>query len=375
MSRRSFLAGASAVGAVGVLGLNGCGVSRSGGIEYDLGSGDLVRVMNWPEYIDPTVEALIEQRAEMDVRYAETWEDNTTGWEEVILPSLGEGAASSWDIIVPTSWVAARMVDRGWAEPIPIEVIGNHANIDPAFLTQGWDRGARFQMPWQSGITGLAYNTTTADAEGLSFNSISDLFKPEFAGRVGMIGELREALGLVMLWLGDDPVRPTNDSVNRAMAELERLDAQQSFVWGFGEFVDGLAAGELIVSMAWSGDTALAQFDTPSLSFVVPDEGAIQWFDTMVIPKGSPNILAAGKWMNEIYNPEIAAIITSWNQYVTPVIGVREQLLQAGDSELANNPLVFPDDETQRRLFSFAGGLSEWEPSPELEQRFAAVTG
>lgn len=377
-SRRSFLAGA---GAAGALSLTGCGISRSGGIEYDLGSGSQVRILTWGEYIDPDVIPLVEGRAGMTVQYVEEWEDNIEQWNGLVEPVLGEGNQMRYDILVPTSWIAARMVDRGWAEPVPIEVIGNHVNIDPAFLTQGWDRGARFQMPWQSGITGLAFNTDKAAAVDATFTGVGDLFNPAYAGRVGMIGELREALGLVMLWLGDDPSRPTEATTNRAMDRLEELNAQQRFVWVFDDFVAGLNSkggvnepADLLVSMAWSGNAALAQSEGSRMEFVVPEEGGIQWFDTMVIPKGSPNILGAGKWMNEVYDPIVAAQITAWNQYLTPVIGVREELLRSGQTDLANNPLVFPDDETQGRLFSFAGSLAQWEPSADLEGRFTRMT-
>lgn len=373
LRRRDILAGA---GALGLLSLAGC-ASRDLGASPDLGGGRNLSVLNWELYIDPdedgTLGTISRMRDELglSVAYDESYEDNIAAWNDLIVPTLGSGGTLPYDIITPTFWLAARMVERDWAEQVPIEIIPNHVNIDPAYLTQPWDRGARFHMPWQAGITGIAYDPALT---GRPITSIADLFDPAFAGRVGIIGEMRETVPFGMLLNGDDPSRPTEASASAGLEMFEeaRASGQISQVT-FGEFADGLSSGELWIAMAWSGDSVILQADRPDIEFVIPDEGAVRWFDTMVIPKGADNVAAAGAWMNYVYDPANAARITAWVQYISPVLGVREELLALGGdaAELAQNPILFPDDETRRRLFTW-GGLPV-EVEDRLDDRFNAL--
>lgn len=358
LSRRAFMAQSAAVAA---LGLAGCSNDNT---TISLTSGSEVRVLNWPEYLDPELLPSVTQ-AIGTVNYNETWEDNYSG---------ADLFGPSWDIVTPTNWLAAQYIQQGSVERLPIELIPNHKNIDPVFLTNGWDRGARFHMPWQSGITGIAYDPALT---GRELTSISDLFAPDLAGRVAMIGEMREAVGLAMLANGDDPARPTIDQAERAFAQLVEADQRGQFTgWVFNEFTDLLKTGQVAASMAWSGDAVQLQLERPDLKFVIPDEGAVQWFDTMVIPKGSSNVRGAAAWMNHFYDPQVAAANTQWVQYITPVLGVREALeAQGGEaSELAQNPILFPDDETRRRLFIW-GGLESTTDEQDLDDRFAEMAG
>ena len=377
LSRRHFLM------AVGAAGLSAC-VDAGGDRTVDLGSSSRLRILNWPDYIDAdgadnpsyargTLDELARATG-MSITYRPDYSDNIDGFQLVIDETVTPDVPA-YDIVVPTNWRAAQMIANGWAEPVPIEVIPNHANIDPAFLTNAWDRGCRFQMPWQAGITGIAYDPALTDELlGGPITSIDQLFDPALAGRVGFIGEMREAVGLAMLANGDDPSRPT---VAAAEAGLERIvDAAgrgQVGAFTFEDFSDRLASGELAAAMAWSGDIALLQNDRPDIEFVVPDEGAIQWFDTMVIPTGTPNLAAAGRFMDFVYEPENAARITRWVGYISPVLGLQEYLEAQGgdDAELAANPLLFPDAATKARLFTW-GGLDQADED-RLDTAYAAL--
>jgi spermidine/putrescine transport system substrate-binding protein len=324
-------------------------------------------MLNWPDYIDVdddgvvtyeggTLATLAESEG-IQVDYQPLYTDNGSGFELIVNGTV-DTSPPRYDIVVPTNWRAAQMIANGWAEPLPIEIIGNHANIDPAFLTNAWDRGCRYQMPWQAGITGIAYDPAQT---GRELTSINDLFDPALAGRVGFIGEMREAVGLTMLANGDDPSRPTTATAEAGLARiLDANDAGQVGAFTFEDFAPKLASGELAAAMAWSGDVALLQADQPDIEFIIPDEGAIQWFDTMVIPAGSANIGAAGHFMDFVYEPANAARITEWVQYISPVIGVQELLLSAGGAgaELAKNPVLFPDAAARARLFTW-GGLDQ----------------
>jgi len=377
VGRRSILR-AGAVGAAGALlaACGGAGVRGLAEVEAFRSTRDL-RILNWSDYIDPggpdspgTV-ALAREAFEIDIRYEPLWEDNAGGWAEFIEPVFGSGRPPTHDIITPTFWVARRMLERGWIRPLPLELIPNHANIDPAYLTLDWDRGAAHQMPWQAGITGIAYDPALT---GRPLNSIEDLFDPELAGRVGFIGEMSEAVGMMMLANGHDPSRPTEETTTRALDRIEfAVRAGQIGAFTFNEFTDQLADGTLAAAMAWSGDTVQLQLDRPDMEFIIPEEGAIRWFDTMVISDGSPNVANAAKWMNYVYEPEVAARITSFVQYISPVLGVRDALDDLGgeSAALAENPILFPDDETAQRLFTWGGDEAL---DTELEARFAEIS-
>ena len=366
LSRRSFLVGLGATG-LGASGLVGCGTDAGSAPSFDLGGGSNLTMLTWTDYIDPSeggyVGTIDRVRSELvlDVEYLTGYEDNYAGYD-LVLSNAVDADPPLYDIVVPTNWRAAQMIGQGWAEPLPIEVIPNHVNLDPAFMTNPWDRGSRFQMPWQAGITGIAYDPALT---GRPLSSVEDLFDPELAGRVGLIGEMREAVGLAMLANGDDPSRPTVAAAEAGYTRIADAVGSGQFTRAtYEDFAPRLAAGELAAAMAWSGDTALLRADRPDIEFVIPDEGAIQWFDTMVIPAGSRNIAAAGEFMNYVYEPSNAARITAWVGYISPVLGVREVLLAEGGelAELAQDPLLFPDESNRSRLFIW-GGLDEDEES------------
>lgn len=362
ITRRSFLASS---GALGALSLAGC-ASRSRSDELlSFVAGSTVRVLNWPDYVDPDLVAQIANVPGVRADYSEAWEDNYTG---------AELFGPDWDLVMPTNWLAGQLVQSGQVQQLPLELIPNHVNIDPAFLTNGWDRGARFHMPWQAGITGIAYDPALT---GRELTSVEDLFADDLRGRVSMIGEMREAVGLAMLVNGDDPARPNPESAEAGFDRLQRAGSAGQFVsWGFNEFSDQLRSGQVAAAMAWSGDVVQLQVERPDIKFIVPDEGAVQWFDTMVIPTGASNPAGAAVFMNAFYDPAIAAANTQFVQYISPVLGVREELQAAGGSaaELADNPILFPDDETRRRLFTW-GGFDDTDAENDLDGRFAEWAG
>jgi spermidine/putrescine transport system substrate-binding protein len=368
LSRRSVLAGALATGVLGPLALAGC---SSGTTVAAPTRGSRLRILNWSDYIDQEVLDAFASRSGYQVDYDPSYEDNETAWSELFEPVLRSGRAVPYDIVVPTFWLAARVIGRGGAEPLPRELIPNHVNLDPGFLTVNWDRGARHQLPWQSGITGIAYNPALT---GKEIRSLNDLFDARYKGRVGLVSEMRETVPLTMLLDGADPSRPTEAAANAA---LDRLDAAtrsgQIRRYTGNEFRDALKTGEFALCLAWSGDIVQLQQERPDIRFVVPDEGGMRWFDTMVVPKGAANVQGAAEFMNAVYDPANAARITATVQYVSPVLGVRDELRKLGGAAvaLADNPILFPTDAIKRRLYTWGGLPADVEQ--RIEERFAAL--
>ena len=121
------------------------------------------------------------------------------------------------------------------------------------------------------------------------------------------------------------------DGANAALDHLATATRDgQIRAFTANEYLDRLISGEFIASMGWSGDLAQVAREHPNLRFVVPEEGAMLWFDTMMIPKGSPHVRAAASFMDSVYDVETAATITEYVQYISPVSGVQDAVASRG---------------------------------------------
>ena len=391
LTRRQLLVRAGALGAAGMslpallaacggsdddAGSSGSSPSAGSSSGGGSGGGDELFFENWPSYIDPTedgltgtVDRFIEATG-IDMRYTEALNDNNEYFAK-IQPILGRGDTIDPDIIAPTGWLIGRLITLGWLEELPLDQIPNAANLVPGLQGAGWDPDGVYSLPWQSGFAGIAYNM---DVTGRELTSVDDLFDPEFAGKVGALTEMRDTIGVIAMSLGIDI--STLDSFEQAAPAFDKLeqakaDGQIRRFHG-NDYFDDLNNGNLAVTIGWSGDVAAIARDNPAVRFVFPESGATSWADAMVIPKGATNIDAAAKWMDFVYDPVQAAQITAWVGYVSPVTGVREELEKI-DPELANDPLIFPDDATLANTQTFAQ-LSE-DVEAEYDAAFSAITG
>ena len=350
-----------------------------------LGSGARqVRILNWQAYIDPTEDGAVgtvdrfEQETGIDCRYVEDFNDNNEVYNRLIAPVIGAGRQMEYDIICPTNWLAARLVNLGWVEPLPRQLIPNIVNLEDRYLTAPWDFGAIYNLPWQAGITGVAYNPSLT---GRPFTRLSDLWDPAIRGRVALLTEMRDTVGLVMMSLGRDPSVLDEEGAMEAIAFIkEQTDSGHIRAFTGNEYLDGLRTGDIAACIAWSGDIVQLQYETDAVEFFIPEEGGMSWYDTMVIPKGAPNGVAAAAWMNFVYDPVQAAQLAYWVQYISPVKGVREELLRMAEdpdfadaADLANSPILFPDEETAARLKVFASLPQDVEQ--RLNDAFLALTG
>jgi len=326
---------------------------------------------NWPLYIDqdddgnsPTLQQF-EEATGIDVTYSEAIEDNTSFFG-TIQPALAAGEDTGHDIIVMTDWMIGNLARLGYLEPIDVErdVPNFVANTDPVYLDRSYDPGNRYSVPFQSGITGIGYNPALVDEE---ITSMAQLLDPEliekYCGQIGMFVEMRDSMSFAMLYNGVNPSEATMEDAEAAQQVLlEQAPCVRDYYGN--EYAQALADGSLAITMAWSGDVFQLQFDNPDLQFVVPEEGAILWTDNMAIPKGAQHPNAALAMMDYLYDPEVAAQVAEWVNYITPVPGAKEIILQhaeeAEDPEdaeylrtVAESPLVFPTEDMLSRLYSY----------------------
>jgi spermidine/putrescine transport system substrate-binding protein len=372
MTRRDLLrhmgAGAGAV-SLGAW-LAACGVSgqdENGGTDAadeDAGlttaeqNGEL-RFANWPLYIDrakgrrPTLDDF-EKETGITVEYKEVIDDNESFFGTIREP-LANGQAVPWDLIVVTDWLIAKMARLGYLEELDHSLLPNfEAHAGEVYKDPSYDPGNTHSVPWQSGITGIGYNPRLT---GRKIKSFDDLFDPAFEGKVGMFKEMRDTMNLTLLGLGIDPQQATNDDAAIAQEKLLK-QREKGIVRNYygNEYADALVREDLWVTMAWSGDVFQLQFDKPELEFVVPEEGGILWVDNMAIPQNAENPIDAMKLMDFVYDPEVAAQITAWVNYICPVPEAKKILKKADDSytrTVAKSPLVFPTPAMESLLYHY----------------------
>ncbi len=237
------------------------------------------------------------------------------------------------------------------------ELIPNMENLVDAQLSPPFDPNREYSLPWQSGMTGIAWNEElTGPVE-----SIEQLFEdPKLKGKVSMLMELADSVGLVMLANGDDPGAVTDDTYNAAIERVQAaVDSGQVIRFTGNDFAQPLTNGTFAASVAWSGDVVQLLADNPKLKWAIPKDGGMIWTDNMLIPTDG-SVPTASTYMNSVYDPTVAARIAAYVNYVTPVKGAKEELAKT-DPETANNTLIFPDDETLSQVKQFDNAALENE--------------
>jgi spermidine/putrescine transport system substrate-binding protein len=311
---------------------------------------------NWPEYIDvsdqgrrhPTLDAFI-RRSGIEVDYQEVINDNEE-FVGSIASALEAGRPVGYDVLTLTSWKAAELVRSGWVQPFgPVE---NVDHLLPALARPDWDPEQRYSMPWQAGLTGIAYDARRVDR---TVGSIVELFtRGDLKGKVGLLTEFTDTVGMALLAQGSDPSTATVTAVEGALDLLGEQTRAGRFAGYFGnDFIDVLTAGGLAACLAWSGDVLQAQLDNPYLKFVIPEEGLMIWSDNLIVPTASTQGDAVARLAAYFYRPDVAAKVAAWVNYICPVLGAQEAMERI-DPDLALSPLIFPDTTILDRSYQFA---------------------
>ena len=304
--------------------------------------------------------------------------DDPAAFFAAIEPYLVAGRRTGWDVAVITNGpTLTQLIDLDYLVELPDRLRPNFERFaDPAVRDPDFDPENRYTMPWQSDVTGIAYDPRRT---GRSITSVRDLFDPEFAGEVGMFGDLTDLPNLALLAAGAAPETSTASEWQGAAALVARQLADGiARVFTRQGSVDALSSGEIAITMARSVDVFRANpsGDASGTRFVIPDEGGLLWTENMVIPRGVQHPVDAMALMDFVYEPPIAAMIAAEVAYLTPVPDAREEILAlAGDAPadeaarlraIAGSPLVFPSPEAianlhTARVFNSDDEVDEWE--------------
>jgi len=263
------------------------------------------------------------------------------------------------------------MVQLGWIQKLDMANMPNvDTNLVANLRSPSWDPNREHSVPWQSGLTGIAYNARYT-GEVKSMEEL--LTRSDLKGKVSLLSEMGDTMAFMLKIVGADPEDFSDDEFGQALDQLqEYVDSEQIRRFTGNDYIRDLNAGNIAACEAWSGDVILMQYDNPDIKWVVPEEGLSLWSDNMLVPNKASHKANAEKLMDWYYDPEVAARLATWVNYICPVEGAREAMEKI-DASLVENPLIFPDEEFLSNAFAF---MSVDEKTREqYETDFAQVIG
>jgi spermidine/putrescine transport system substrate-binding protein len=404
LSRRQLIkVGGVSVGALSLSSfLAACGKTETGSgtgttgatVDFSATPGTEINFANWPLYIDKATNADGDRYSPSLDSFTKA-NDITVNYETVInsndsffgklLPQLEAGQDTGWDIIVITNGrELTALIQNEWVTELDPSLRPNFdANAAPFAKDPVYDPGNKFSMAWQSGTTGIGYDTTKVNGP---VTKMDDLMNPDLVGTAS-VGMLKQDMpDLVMINLGIDPAESTPEDWKAAAEWIQKLKDSGTVRTFYDQgYIDDLVAGNLSATMAWSGDVLYYKiWEGYPFEFVIPEGGALLWIDNMLIPVGAKNPQGAYKLMDYYYDPEVAQDVTEWVAYMSPVPEVQGLIADHAKEEkdpdtaaalaaMAESPFLWPDDAMLSQL-KFGREFTTEEEKQEWDSIFIPLT-
>lgn len=328
-------------------------------------------IYNWNEYIaENTVTKFEKAFPQYKVIYR-TFENN-----ETMYPNLD----NAYDVIIPSEYMVTRLIREGRIRQLDWEKLPNVTkNMDPLFRTVKYsqdesitERFLDYAVPYLYCTVGLVYDANLVDLpEGTRDPEEvwGVLFDEQYKNRIGMYNSMRESIGVALNYNGNS----INTLDEEQLLEAKDLLVNQK-IWlspsrGVDTLKDKMAHGDLVASVAWSGDhlvildriREIGKSDEIDMRFVVPT-GSNWSIDMMCIPMNAKNVDGAHAFINFMYDPDIALANCKFVGYSTPNIVAREML----DPKISSNPNYYPDEAT-------LATLEVYFSSEEYEKKYSEV--
>lgn len=355
-SRRGVLAGAAGLALAGLLtacGTKGASSSPAASLApaTDLSDTEkLVRWANWTLYLDyddkaknyPTLQQF-KKSSGLDVKCVEDIDSNDSYYGKV-QSQLAAGQDIGQDLIVLTDWMTERVMRLGYAQELDHANIPNIKNLLPELKDVRFDPGRTKSLTWQSGYTGLVWNK---EAFPTGLRNVEDLWSPELKGRVTLLDEMRDTIPILLLDQGIDIAGQWGqDEFAGALEILDKniQNGQIRQVKG-NSYKQDLISGDALAGIAYSGDiTQLNYEEGNKWEFIMPERGGLIWSDNFTVPIGATHKKNAEKLMDFYYQPDVAAEVAAYVNYLCPVVGAQQEMEKI-DPDLVNDPLIFPTAE------------------------------
>lgn len=365
--------------ACGAGGDSGTGSAGEAAAAEDLSDTDkTLNWSNWPLYLDiddasgtrPTLEAFQEQTG-ITVAYTEDVNDNNEFFAKV-RTQLEQGQDIGRDLVVLTDWMAALWIENGYAQKLNPELIPNRTNLLPAWQNVSFDPNREYSLPWQSGFGAFGWNKSGLQgAIGTdTLSSLDQLFDPALKGRITVLSEMRDTMGILLAYQGADPTNFTDDEFSAAIELLtQQVDSGQIRQVTGNDYIAALENGDVIAVIGWSGDMIQLGED---FGIALPETGGTLWTDNMLVPALAQHKKNAELAMNYYYDPVVAATVAAYVQYISPVKGAKEAMAEI-DPSLVDNQWIFPSEETLANSYVFMTLTPE--QNEKYEREFQTAIG
>ena len=352
VSRRAVLAGAGAVAGAGALAACGSG-GDSGAAK------NTVRWGNWPLYLDvddsgkkyPTLEAFTKE-TDIAVKYFEDYNDNDEFFGKV-QAQLKLGKDIGYDLVCPTDWMAARWIRLGYTQKFDAANVPNKVNILDTLASPSFDPKRESSLTWQGIMGGFGWNTAK-NPKGI--RTLDDLFSPANKGKIVVLSEMRDTVGIILRSQGVSLATVTEDQFMNAVDFLAKKIAD-GWIRGVkgNEYAEDLTSGDATAVIGWSGDMFILKSENEGkFDFAIPESGGTISGDNMMIPSTVTAEAKANteKLINYYYEPSVAAEVAAYVNYVCPVKGAQAEMEKI-DPALAASEFIFPSAKTMANLSVF----------------------
>jgi putrescine transport system substrate-binding protein len=316
-----------------------------------------LRIYNWSDYIDE--EILKDFTAETGIKVVyDTFDTNELLETKLLTGSTG------YDIVVPTATFLNRQIKAGVFQKLDKSKLPNLKNMWPEIQERvaKYDPGNEYSVTYMWGTTGIGYNVAKVkevlgdDAPVNSWSLVLDPANAEKLSKCGImvLDSAEDILPSVMNYIGVSPPDFINVAdISKAGEQLAKL---RPFIRKFhsDEWKNALADGDICAAIGYSGDVlqVAARAEEAGkgveIAYSIPKEGAQLWFDVFAVPADAPNVDNAHKFIDYMMRPEVIAKATNYVQYANANLASQPLL----DKEVFENPAIYPDAETLKRLFT-----------------------
>ena len=304
------------------------------------------QISNWPHFIDTDSDGTHPTLTAFDSHYATTtaYTEDVTSNEAAATKyaqTLADGKDIGLDAIVLSDWMAYQWVQAGYAQRLDPALLPNVSKLRiPPLRARPIDPHDEYLIPWQAGLTGVIYDPAKTGGE---LSRVEDLFDPLLPGKITLLDNMRDTLGLVMLANQVNPASATHENAQAAADRIRNELVVREKVERFagGDYVDDLVQGKVGAAFGWSTDYERLVAARPELLFMIPNEGMLIWSDDILIPVAAQHPQNAHRFADYYYTPNTAAELTRAVRYTSPLAGTKGALKQAHPTD----PLL-TDDET-----------------------------
>jgi spermidine/putrescine transport system substrate-binding protein len=305
-----------------------------------------VNVYNWGEYIDESIFEEFEEQTGIHVNY------NTFASNEMLYSSIKSGG-SSYDVVIPSDYMIARMAQENMLLPLDYTQIPNMANLDEQYLHLEYDPQQLYTVPYMWGVTGIIYNTTMVDTP---ITSWMDLFTTDLKGEVLIFDNPRDCIGIALKALGYS-FNTTDESQIAEATDLLIQQKENGIVQAYvmDQIFDKMINNEAAIGTYYAGDYLTMVEENPDLAFCIPDEGPNLFVDAMCVPTCCKNFDNAMAFINFMCSDDVVLRNCDETGYSTP----SATALEAMDEEMSGNPIAYPSPDILATGETYGGLPSE----------------